>query len=87
MQCCVAQVKCCTDRIIGAINCIGIPFSILFIACKGYALPFTKNIGWEYVVMPALILAFINITYFVGCCIIKKSLEHKPSYSQKMQLP
>jgi len=89
MQCCVSQLKCCTDRVICAINCICIPLSAAFIACKGYAFSFTKNISWGHTVLPALILVFVNILYFVGCCIVKKSLEHKPLYSSKAdtQLP
>ena len=88
MQCLVECVKCCTDKAVSAINCVGIPASGALIVSKSYELSFTKDISWGYTVMPAAALVIGNIAYFTCCRVIKKKAKPKPFSDDKpMELP
>ena len=88
MQCLVECVKCCTDKALAAINCVGIPTASVLIISKGYAVPYTENISWGYTILPAASLVVGNIAYFTCCRIIRKKARPKPIFDESgMELP
>ena len=81
MQCCAESIKCCTDKLVCAVNCIGVPTSTVLIACKGYEVPYTENIDWGYTILPAASLVAFNFTYYLCWRGIKKTVN-KPLFEK-----
>ena len=67
MRCVVKCVKCCTDRVLGTINCLIAPPSVGLIIAKAYEVPKINDISWGYVVSPLLALTGFNFAYYTCC--------------------
>ena len=66
-------IKCCTDKILQAANCvIGIP-SIGAIVAKSYNARGLKDVSWEILIIPLSGLFLLNILYY---CLCKKLLSN-----------
>lgn len=81
MQCCAESIKCCTDKLVGVVNCVGFPSSIALIVCKSYDVTFTDNINWGYTILPTASLFVINLTYFMCWRTLKKTIKNKPLFN------
>ena len=72
MVCIIKCIKCCTDRALGAVNCIGVPVATGLIIAKAYDIPKIDDIEWGYIMFPTAALLAINMSYYTCCRILLK---------------
>jgi len=83
MVCIIKCIKCCTDRVLGAINCVGVPGATGLIIAKAYDVPKIDDIEWGYIMLPATTLVTLNIAYYT-CC--KLLLQKKKSQQDEVDI-
>ena len=79
MRCVVKCVKCCTDRVLGVVNCLIVPPSVGLIIAKAYEVSKIDDISWSYVVSPLLALTGFNFAYYTCCRLL---LEKREGFSK-----
>jgi len=67
MICIIRGLKCCTDRLMRTINCLGVPVSTGLIIAKAYNVPKIDELEWGYIMAPSTSLVVLNLTYY-ACC-------------------
>jgi len=60
-------INCCTDRVLGTINCLIAPPSVGLIIAKAYEVPKIDDISWGYIVSPLLALTGLNFVHYTCC--------------------
>ena len=86
MICIIRGLKCCTDRLMRTINCVGVPVSAGLIIAKAYAVPKIDELEWGIAVMPAVAITTLNISYYTCCRILLNKSPKNENDSNDLEL-
>ena len=76
MICIIRGLKCCTDRLMRTINCLGVPVSTGLIIAKAYNMPKIDELEWGYIMVPGTSLVVLNLTYYACCHALLQKKEN-----------
>ena len=72
MVCIIKCIKCCTDRALSVVNCVGVPGATGLIVAKAYDVPKIEDIEWTYIMFPTMVLVALNVSYYTFCQLLIK---------------